>query len=92
MNDEKNVDFFQFLENFFGETLKTSKPELSKRQLNKFVVTLKNYLELKLPVQAEDDSEKRLLKRRQAFVAKVEKIEWMEKLRDKVKSMSWYTK
>lgn len=39
-NDEKNVDFFQFLENFIGETLKTSKPELTKRKLNKFVVTL----------------------------------------------------
>lgn len=43
-NDEKNVDFFQFLENFIGETLQTSKPELSKRQLNKFVFTLENYL------------------------------------------------
>lgn len=56
-NGGKNVDFFQFLENFIGETLKTPKPKLSKRQLNKFVVTLENYLELELPGQQEDDSE-----------------------------------
>lgn len=35
---EKRVFFFQFLENFIGETLKISKPELTKRQLKKFVV------------------------------------------------------
>lgn len=69
--DEKNVDFFPVLENFIGETLKTSKPELTKRQLNKFVVTLENYLELKLAKRPEVRSEEEHLKRRQAFVTKV---------------------
>lgn len=44
INNEKNVDFFQFLENFMRETLKTSKPESSKWQVNEFVVTLEKLL------------------------------------------------
>ena len=62
-NDEKNVDFFQFLENFIGETLKTLKSELTKRQFNKFVVTLENYLKLKLPVQTEDDGKEEYIQK-----------------------------
>lgn len=88
-NNEKNVDFFQFLENFIGETLQTSKPELSKRQLNKFVVTLENYLELELPVEVEDDNEEEHFQRRQAFIEKVVEENWVKKLKDKVISMSW---
>lgn len=71
------------------ETLLSSSQELSKKQLHRFVLALKNYLELKVPARSKNRGEQEHLKRRKAFVATTQKEDWVAKLKDKVSSMGW---
>ncbi|MCJ1272027.1 hypothetical protein MMC22_011933 [Lobaria immixta] len=88
-HDTKSVDLFQILENFIHQTLSSSFSDLTRRQLHQFVLALKSYVQLKLGVGSKDRTEQAHLKRRKAFVAKVQKESWIEKLKVKTSSIKW---
>lgn len=88
-HDTKSVDLFQILENFIHKTLSSSFPDLTRRQLHQFGLALKSYVQLKPGVGSKDRTEQAHLKRRKAFVAKVQKESWIEKLKVKTSSIKW---
>ncbi len=48
-NNLKNIDFFQISENFILESLRALTPDLTRANFHKYLLALKNYLQLTLP-------------------------------------------
>lgn len=88
-NDTKSVDLFQILENFIAETLFSSYPGLSRPQLHRFILALEDYLKLKPSARSQSRDDQEHLKKREVFIAKVQKKDWVALLKDKGSSMSW---
>ena len=86
-NDTKGGDFFYILENFIFEALSPWAAGLKKKQLDEFILTLKEYSSLQPKAQAADVLESQHLKGRKTFLLRVKKEKWIEKLEDKVASL-----
>ena len=88
-NDLKGTDFFYILENFIQETLSPLGCVLTKRQLGSFLLALEKYLLLEPEKESDSEEEISHLERRGNFCTKVEKKQWVVKLREKWESMDW---
>lgn len=83
------VDLFHILENFISQTLRSSRPDLTKAQLYRTVLALERYLQLEPPEKVTDKDELAHLHKRAKFVKQAEKEKWVAKLKEKVSSMTW---
>lgn len=87
-NNLKGADFFRILENFHLETILPNSTNLTKRQINIFLLRFRKYLDSKPLMKKNQREEREHLVRRVQFVKKAKKQKWVEKLQEKFDKMA----
>ena len=86
----RGTEIFHILENFISVTLTLGVPVLTRKQLKSFIVALKNYstmtLDRSLFLEEDEISH---LHRRNVFLSRLEKEEWLTKLETMMEKMDY---